>query len=180
MEVAKLCEYLAFELKVDPRLAKRTALLHDIGKAIDREMEGGHAILGGNLCKRFGENEIVVNAVSGHHEDVEPISLYPILVQVADSISATRPGARMETMTNYVNRVEELEELASSFRGVTKVFALQAGREVRVIVEPDELDDLQSEELSNQMAKKIEEELNYPGMIKVTIIREKRIVGFAK
>jgi len=179
-EVARLCEYMAFELNVDAKTAKRAALLHDIGKAIDREMEGGHAVLGGNLCKRFMENEVIVNAVSGHHEDVEPISIYPILVQVADAISATRPGARMETMTSYVNRVGQLEELAGSFRGVTKVFALQAGREVRVMVEPEELDDAQAEELTQQISGKIEEELNYPGMIKVTIIREKRIVGFAK
>lgn len=179
-EVAVLSAHMASELGFDPRIAKRAGILHDIGKAIDRESEGTHAGLGGEVAKKYGENEIICNAIAGHHEDVEPISIYPILIQAADAISATRPGARMETFTTYVKRLDELEKIAESFRGVDTAYALQAGREIRVMVNPDDMNDAESEELASQVAKKIETDMDYPGQIKVTIIREKRIVDYAK
>jgi ribonuclease Y len=179
-EVAVLSAHMASELGFDPRVAKRAGILHDIGKAIDRESEGTHAGLGGEVAKKYGENEIICNAIAGHHEDVEPISIYPVLIQAADAISATRPGARMETFTTYVKRLDQLEKIAESFRGVDTAYALQAGREIRVMVNPDDMNDAESEELASQVAKKVEAEMDYPGQIKVTIIREKRIVDYAK
>jgi len=179
-EVAVLASHMASELGLDSKLALRAGILHDIGKAVDRESEGTHAQLGGDIAKKYGENEIICNAIAGHHEDVEPISVYPILIQAADAISATRPGARMETFTTYVKRLEQLEKIAESFRGVDTAYALQAGREIRIMVNPEQMTDAESEELANQVAKKIEAEMDYPGQIKVTIIREKRIVDYAK
>jgi len=179
-EVAMLAGLMAAELGLDPKTAIRAGLLHDIGKSIDRETEGTHSQLGADLAHKHGENELICNAVAAHHEDVPPISLYPILIQAADTISSTRPGVRRETLTNYVSRLTKLEEIADSFRGVTKSFVIQAGREIRVMVEPDQINDAQAEELSAQVAAKIQEEMEYPGQIKVTIIREKRFTEFAK
>ncbi|MBL8027934.1 MAG: ribonuclease Y [Fibrobacteres bacterium] len=179
-EVAVLASHMAAELGLDTKLALRAGILHDIGKAIDRENEGTHAQLGGDVAKKCGENEIICNAIAGHHEDVEPISVYPILIQAADAISATRPGARMETFSTYVKRLEQLEKIAESFRGVDSAFALQAGREIRIMVNPEQMNDAQSDELATQVARKIEEEMDYPGQIKVTIIRERRVVDYAK
>jgi ribonuclease Y len=179
-EVAVLASHMAAELGLDTKLALRAGILHDIGKAIDRENEGTHAQLGGDVAKKCGENEIICNAIAGHHEDIEPISVYPILIQAADAISATRPGARMETFNTYVKRLEQLEKVAESFRGVDSAFALQAGREIRIMVNPEQMNDAQSDELATQVARKIEEEMDYPGQIKVTIIRERRVVDYAK
>jgi ribonuclease Y len=179
-EVAVIAELMAAELDIDTKMARRIGLLHDIGKAIDREAEGTHAELGAALAKKFGENEIVCNAIAAHHEDVEPISLFPVLMQAADSISSTRPGARRETLSTYIKRLEKLEEIADSFRGVDKAFAIQAGREVRVVVQPDQMNDAQSQELASQLAGRIQEEMEYPGQIKITVIREIRAIGYAK
>jgi ribonuclease Y len=179
-EVAVLSAHMASELGLDPKVAKRAGILHDIGKAIDRESEGTHAALGGEIAQKYGENPVICNAVAGHHEDVDPISVYPILIQAADAISATRPGARMETFTTYVKRLDQLEKIAGAFRGVDTAFALQAGREIRVMVNPEEMSDAEAEEVATQVTKKIEDEMDYPGQIKVTVIREKRIVDYAK
>ncbi len=179
-EVAMLSGLMASELGLDPKLAIRAGLLHDIGKAIDRETEGTHSQLGADLASKNGENDIVCNAIAAHHEDVAPISVYPILIQAADTISSTRPGVRRETLTNYVNRLTKLEEIADSFRGVSKTYVIQAGREIRCIVEPDQISDAQSEELARQIAQRIQDEMEYPGQIKVTIIRESRFTEYAK
>jgi ribonuclease Y len=179
-EVAILAGLMASELQLDPKIAIRAGLLHDIGKAIDRETEGTHSQLGAELAAKNGENEIVCNAIAAHHEDVAPISVYPILIQAADTISSTRPGVRRETLTNYVNRLSKLEEIADSFRGVSKAYVIQAGREIRCIVEPEQVTDAQAEELARQIALKIQEEMEYPGQIKVTIIRETRFTEYAK
>ncbi|OGJ90853.1 MAG: ribonuclease Y [Candidatus Raymondbacteria bacterium RifOxyA12_full_50_37] len=179
-EVAVLSAHMASELGLDPRIATRAGILHDIGKAIDRESEGTHAQLGAEVAKKFGENEIITNAIAGHHEDVEPLSPYPILIQAADAISATRPGARMETFSTYVKRLEQLEEIAESFKGVDTAYALQAGREIRVMVNPVDISDAEAEEVASQIAKKVEADMDYPGQIKVTVIREKRIIDYAK
>jgi ribonuclease Y len=179
-EVAMLAGLMASELGLDPKIAIRAGLLHDIGKAIDRETEGTHSQLGADLALKNGENEIITNAIAAHHEDVSPISVYPILIQAADTISSTRPGVRRETLTNYVSRLTKLEEIADSFRGVSKTYVIQAGREIRCIVEPEQISDAQSEELARQIATKIQDEMEYPGQIKVTIIRETRFTEFAK
>jgi ribonuclease Y len=179
-EVALLAGLMAAELGLDPKIAHRAGLLHDIGKAIDRETEGTHSQLGGEMTAKNGENEIVSNAVAAHHEDVAPISVYPILIQAADTISSTRPGVRRETLTNYVNRLTKLEEIADSFRGVSKTYVIQAGREIRCIVEPENISDAQSEELARQISQKIQDEMEYPGQIKVTVIRESRFTEYAK
>ncbi len=179
-EVAVMAELMATELNIDKKLARRAGLLHDIGKAIDRETEGTHSELGAALAKKYGENEIVCNAIAAHHEDVEPISLFPVLIQAADTISSTRPGARRETLGNYIKRLEKLEEIADSFRGVDKAFAIQAGREVRVVVQPDQMNDAQSQELASQLAKRVQDEMDYPGQVKITVIREIRVVDYAK
>lgn len=179
-EVAILSGILASELSFDSKTAVRAGLLHDIGKAIDRETEGTHSELGAQLVEKYGENEIICNAVAAHHEDVTALSIYPILVQAADTISSTRPGVRRETLTNYVNRLSNLEEIADSFKGVSKSYIIQAGREIRVIVEPDEVSDAESEELARQLSIKIQNEMEYPGQIKVTIIREIRFTEYAK
>jgi ribonuclease Y len=179
-EVAMLAGLMASELGLDPKIAIRAGLLHDIGKAIDRETEGTHSQLGADLAAKNGETEIVSNAIAAHHEDVAPISVYPVLIQAADTISSTRPGVRRETLTNYVNRLTKLEEIADSFRGVSKTYVIQAGREIRCIVEPEQISDAQSEELARQIATKIQDDMEYPGQIKVTIIRETRFTEYAK
>ncbi len=179
-EVAMLCGLMAAELELDPVLAKRCGLLHDIGKAIDRETEGTHTQIGTDFIKRYKEAEEVVNAVESHHNDVPMLSAYPVLVQAADAISGARPGARREPLEAYVKRLQQLEELADSFKGVNKAYAIQAGREVRVIVENETLDDLGSSILAADIADKIEKEMQYPGQIKVTVIREARATEYAK
>jgi ribonucrease Y len=179
-EVAMIAGLMATELNLDPKIAIRAGLLHDIGKAIDRETEGTHSQLGAEMAQKNGENEIICNAIAAHHEDVTPISLYPILIQAADTISSTRPGVRRETLTNYVTRLTKLEEIAESFRGVQKSIVIQAGREIRVVVQPEEINDAQAEELCNQVAQKIQDEMEYPGQIKVTVVRETRFSSLAK
>jgi ribonuclease Y len=179
-EVAFLAGLMAAELDMDSNVAKRAGLLHDIGKAVDRETEGTHTQIGYNVAQKYGENPIVLNAIASHHEDVISESLFSVLVQAADAISGARPGARRETLEGYIKRLEKLEELADSFKGVAKSYAIQAGREIRVIVEHERIDDVGATELANEMAKKIEAELEYPGQIKVTVIRETRAVEYAK
>lgn len=180
LEVAYLAGAMAGELGGDVNLAKRGGLLHDIGKAVDYEMEGTHVQIGGELAKKYRENKEVVNAIMAHHGDVEPLTLEAVLVQASDSISGARPGARRETLENYVKRLEKLEEISNSFAGVEKSFAVQAGREVRIIVKPDVVDDGTTVFMAKEIAKKIEEELDYPGQIKVNVIREFRGVEYAK
>lgn len=180
MEVAQLTGILAGELGEDVRLAKRAGLLHDIGKAIDHEMEGSHIQIGVDLCKKYKENATVINAVASHHGDTEPQSLIACLVQAADAISAARPGARRETMETYSNRLKQLEDITNDFKGVEKSFAVQAGREVRVIVVPDQISDADMVLLARDISKRIEAELEYPGQIKVNVIRENRVVDYAK
>jgi len=179
-EVAMLCGLMAAELELDPVLAKRCGLLHDVGKAIDRETEGTHTEIGADFMRRYKENEIVVNAIESHHGDVPMLGPYPVLVQAADAVSGARPGARREPLEAYIKRLQQLEELADSFKGVSKAYAIQAGREVRVIVEAGQLDDLGSSILAGDIAEKIEKEMQYPGQIKVTVIRETRATEFAK
>ncbi|MFH1964931.1 MAG: ribonuclease Y [Acidobacteriota bacterium] len=179
-DVAYLAYLMAQEIGADPEICKRAGLLHDIGKAVDREMEGTHLQLGLEIARKYGESEDVLHAIEAHHFDVEFRTLEAVLVQAADAISAARPGARREVLESYVKRLEKLEKLATSFNGVTKAFALQAGREIRVIVESSKVDDDQSYWLSKNVAKKIEKELDYPGQIKVTLIREMRVVEYAK
>ena len=180
IEVATLAERMAAELGLDVNFAKRAGLLHDIGKAVDQEQEGTHVQIGAELAKKYKENANIVNAIMAHHGDVEPKTIEAVLIQAADAISGARPGARRETGTNYVKRLERLEAIASSFPGVEKSYAIQAGREVRVIVKPDQVDDAQALFLSKDIAKKIESELEYPGQIKVNVIREFRSVEYAK
>ena len=180
IEVAHLSGLLAGEIGVDVRLAKRAGLLHDIGKSIDHEMEGSHIQIGVDLCKKYKESPIVINAVEAHHGDVEPTSLIACIVQAADTISAARPGARRETLETYTNRLKQLEDIANSFKGVDKSFAIQAGREVRVMVVPDQVDDASMVLLARDISKQIEAELEYPGQIKVNVIRESRVTEYAK
>jgi ribonuclease Y len=179
-EAAFICGIMASELGLDVRLAKRGALLHDIGKAVSHEEEGPHAMLGAEIAKRFGESAKVVNAIAAHHEQVEAICPETVLVASAEALSAARPGARREALESYVKRLEKLESLAVGLKGVQKAYAIQAGREIRVIVRQDEISDSESSQMSRDLAKKIEQELTYPGQIKVTVIRESRFVDYAK
>jgi ribonuclease Y len=179
-EVSFLAGLMAAELGLDANLAKRAGLLHDVGKAVDRETEGTHTQIGYNVAQKYGENPMVLNAIASHHEDVTSESPYSVLIQAADAISGARPGARRETLEGYIKRLDKLEELADSFKGVAKSYAIQAGREIRVIVEHERIDDQGATELANEMAKKIEAELEYPGQIKVTVIRETRAIEYAK
>ena len=180
-EVAYLAKMMADELEIEnAHLAKRAGLLHDIGKAVDQNFEGTHTKIGSELAKKFGEDNIVVNSIESHHGDVQAESLIAILVAAADSISGARPGARRETLDAYIERLENLEEIANGFNGVEKAYAIQAGREIRIIVVPEEISDAEADELSQQIARKIEQELKYPGQIKVTVIRETRSIDYAK
>ena len=180
IEVAHLSGLLAGEIGVDVRMAKRAGLLHDIGKSVDHDMEGSHIQLGADLCRKFKESALVINAVEAHHGDVEAESMIACLVQAADAISAARPGARRETLETYTNRLKQLEDISNSFKGVDKSFAIQAGREVRVMVVPDQINDDEMVLLARDLSKQIEDELQYPGQIKVNVIRESRVVDYAK
>ncbi|HWF20031.1 MAG TPA: ribonuclease Y, partial [Verrucomicrobiae bacterium] len=180
VEVAHLMGMMAAELGIDTVLAKRAGLLHDIGKAIHHEVEGPHAIVGADFIKRYGESDAVVNGVASHHNDVPPIGPLGVLVSAADAISASRPGARSETMATYIKRVEDLEKIALSFPGVEKCFAVQAGRELRVLVQPETINDEQAYALARNIAVKIEDGMQYPGQIKITVIRETRCTEVAK
>lgn len=179
-EVAILAGMIASELGVDPGKAKRAGLLHDIGKGIESDGFSNHAELGADLAKRIGEDKLIVNAILAHHGDVEPESIYAIIVQIADSVSAARPGARRESIDDYLKRLENLEKISTSFPGVEKAFAIQAGRELRVLVDTDKIDDIKAKDLAKSIAQRIENELKYPGRIKVTIIREMRVVEYAR
>ena len=180
IEVAQLSGMLAGEIGVDVRMAKRAGLLHDIGKSIDHEVEGSHIQIGVDLCKKYKESQIVINTVASHHGDVEPESLIACIVQAADAISAARPGARRETLETYTNRLKQLEDITNQFKGVDKSFAIQAGREIRVMVVPEHINDADMVLLARDIAKQIEAELEYPGQIKVNVIRESRAVDYAK
>ena len=180
IEVAQLSGLLAGEVGCDVRMAKRAGLLHDIGKSIDHEVEGSHIQIGADLCKKYKESQIVINTVESHHGDVEPESLIACIVQAADTISAARPGARRETLDTYTNRLKQLEDISNGFKGVEKSFAIQAGREIRIMVVPEQISDADMVLLARNIAKQIESELEYPGQIKVNVIRESRVTDFAK
>ena len=180
LEVAYLAGVMAAELGLDPVPAKRAGLLHDLGKAIDHDVEGSHAVIGGDLARRFGESSEIVHAIEAHHNDIETGTVIAVLVQAADAISAARPGARRETIENYIKRLEKLESIANAHKGVDKTYAMQAGREVRVMVEPESISDAEAVVLAHEIAKQIEDEMEYPGQIKVLVIRESRSVDYAK
>ncbi len=180
IEVSNLARIMAEELGLDPKLARRAGLLHDIGKALDHDMEGTHVELGVDILKKYKENENVINAVHAHHGDVEPKTIEAVLVQAADAISASRPGARRETLEAYIKRLEQLESIADSFEGVDKSFAIQAGREIRIIVKPEKINDDQMTLMARDIAKKVEDEMEYPGQIKVNVVRETRVIDYAK
>lgn len=180
IEVSNLARIMAEELGLDPKLARRAGLLHDIGKALDHDMEGTHVEIGVEVLKKYKENPNVINAVEAHHGDVEPQTIEAVLVQAADAISASRPGARRETLETYIKRLEELEKIADSFDGVEKSFAIQAGREIRIIVKPDKISDDKMTLLAKDVAKSVEDEMEYPGQIKINLIRETRVVDYAK
>jgi ribonuclease Y len=180
LEVAFLCGVMAAELGLNEKEAKRAGLLHDIGKAVDHEIEGPHAAIGADLAKKHGESKDIVHAILAHHEDVPPQTILANLVQAADSLSGARPGARKELLENYVKRLEELENIACDFEGVSKAYAIQAGREIRVMVDSERVGDEKTFVLCKDIANKIENNMTYPGQIRVTVIRERRAVGFAK
>ena len=180
IEVAHIAGLMAAELGVDVAMAKRAGLLHDLGKSIDHEVEGSHVQLGADLARKFKENPVIVNAIEAHHGDVEPKTVIAVLVQAADAISAARPGARRENVENYIRRLQKLEELTGSYPGVEKAYAIQAGREVRIMVKPEEVSEDNMILLARDVAKKIEAELEYPGQIKVNVIRETKAVEYAK
>ena len=180
IEVAHIAGLLAGEIGVDVRMAKRAGLLHDIGKSVDHEIEGSHIQIGVDLCRRYKESPLVINAVEAHHGDVEPQSLIACIVQAADAISAARPGARRETVETYTNRLKQLEDIANTYEGVDKSFAIQAGREIRILVVPEQVSDADMVIMARNISKQIESELEYPGQIKVNVIRESRIVDYAK
>ena len=180
IEVAQLSGLLAAEIGVDVRTAKRAGLLHDIGKSVDHDMEGSHVQIGVDLCRKYKESAIVINAVESHHGDAEPQSLIACIVQAADTISAARPGARRETLDTYTNRLKQLEDISNGFKGVEKSFAIQAGREIRIMVVPEQVSDADMVLMARDIAKQIEAEMEYPGQIKVNVIRESRVTDFAK
>lgn len=180
VECAHLAGMLASELGIDPVAVKRAALLHDLGKAVTHEVDGSHALIGAEIARRFGEDPAVVHGIEAHHNEVEPRTVLAVVVQAADAVSAARPGARREALESYVRRLEKLEELAYDFSGVEKVFAMQAGREVRVVVDPGKVDDLGASDLARRIAKRLEEDLQYPGQIQVTVIRELRVSDYAR
>ncbi len=180
LEVCHLCAIMAAELGVNVQEAKRAGLIHDIGKALTHEVEGSHAVLGHDLSKRYGENENVANAVGAHHGEMPMNTLTAVLVQAADALSAARPGARSETMQNYIKRLEQLEKIADEFPGVEAAYAIQAGREIRVVVQPEKVGDAEAAALARDLAKKVEAEMTYPGQIRVTVVRETRAVEIAK
>ncbi|MBI3813550.1 MAG: ribonuclease Y, partial [Nitrospinae bacterium] len=179
-EVAYLCGIMAAELGVNIKIAKRAGLLHDIGKAVDHQTEGTHTQIGVDLARRHNESKVVINAIAAHHEDVEPESVIAVLVAAADALSASRPGARREMLETYVKRLEQLEKICDTFKGVDKAYAIHAGREIRVVVEPDKLNDSEIMFLAKDIAKKIESEMAYPGEIKVTVLREVRAIEYAR
>lgn len=180
LEVAFLCGIMAAELRLDEKFAKRIGLLHDIGKAVDHEIEGAHATIGADLAKKYGEPDEIVHAIAAHHEDIQTSSVMDVLLQAADTLSGARPGARREMFESYVKRLEDMETIAKSFKGVNKSYAIQAGRELRIMVESDKVDDYESTMICREIAKKIEKDLSYPGQIKVTVIRETRAIEYAK
>ncbi len=180
IEVAMLSATMAEELGADVKLAKRAGLLHDIGKAIDHEMEGNHVQIGVNIAKKYGESHEVVHAIGAHHNDIEPTTIEAVLIQAADAISAARPGARRETLEAYIKRLEQLEEIAGSFDGVDKSYAIQAGREIRIMVKPENVKDTDIVFIAKDISRRIEEELDYPGQIKINVIRETRAIEYAK
>jgi ribonuclease Y len=180
IEVSLVAGLLAAEIGADVNQAKRAGLLHDLGKSVDHEIEGSHVQIGVDLARRYKENEEVVHAIAAHHNDIEPQTIVACLVQAADAISAARPGARRENVENYIKRLEKLEEISSSFKGVEKAYAIQAGREIRIMVKPDEVDEDRMALLAREIANKIEEEMEYPGQIKVNLIRETKAVEYAK
>ncbi|MBR2289453.1 MAG: ribonuclease Y [Clostridia bacterium] len=180
IEVSNLARLMADELGINPKIAKRAGLLHDIGKALDHDMEGTHVEIGVEILKKYKENDVIINAVEAHHGDVEPASIEAILVQAADAISASRPGARRETLEAYIKRLEKLEEIANSFEGVDTSFAIQAGREVRLVVKPEKVSDAEMVVMAREVAKRVESEMEYPGQIKVNVIRETRAIDYAK
>jgi len=180
IEVAFLCGIMASELRLDEKQAKRIGLLHDIGKAVDHEVEGAHALIGADLAKKYGESDPVVHAIAAHHEDIQATSVMDVLLQAADTLSGARPGARREMFESYIKRLEDMEEIAMSFKGVNKSYAIQAGRELRIIVGSDNIDDFEATIMCKEVAKKIEKNLTYPGQIKVTVIRETRAIEYAK
>ena len=180
IEVSNLARIMAEELGLDPKIARRAGLLHDIGKALDHDMEGTHVEIGVDILKKYKESDVIINAVQAHHGDVEPKTIEAVLVQAADAISASRPGARRETLETYIKRLEKLEEIANSFDGVEKSFAVQAGREIRLIVKPEKVSDSQMVIMAREVAEKVESEMEYPGQIKVNVIRETRAIDYAK
>jgi ribonuclease Y len=180
LESAHLAGMMAAELGVEPAPVKRGSLLHDIGKALTHEVEGSHALIGADLARRHGENEDVVHAIEAHHNEVDPRTVEAVLTQAADAISGGRPGARRESLESYVRRLKRLEQIAAAHAGVAKVFAMQAGREIRVMVRPEDVDDIQAQVIARDVAKQIEEELTYPGQIRITVVRESRATEFAR